>query len=316
MGNVNSVGHSRTNQFRGWVAGARVDTLKSSEGSHGWDEHSIQRLLVEGKIAPRGSGGLVPGKHGSMECPICFLYFGVMNHSTCCHQPICTECYLKIRPPRRGAAGCPFCSKDGFTALVCRDESTELLTAQPATPHDPPAVARAYPKPTSSPRSLKVLPQWEETRITKATVCDEEAACTPVLSVDDRVKLEEQMRAQLDESRRRGDSAPAPPPAVSREGSRSQRRLIGGGGGGIGVMLAHGRNRGDNNLTLEDVHALLHSLPTDLQHVEELMVLEAMQASLDDEERRQREAAAEADNAAPASSPDEAVPPSSIEDMR
>lgn len=34
----------------------------------------------------------------AQECPICFLYFPKhMNVSRCCHQPICTECFVQIK---------------------------------------------------------------------------------------------------------------------------------------------------------------------------------------------------------------------------
>lgn len=33
-----------------------------------------------------------------MECPICFLYYPkYLNHSRCCIQPICTECFVQIK---------------------------------------------------------------------------------------------------------------------------------------------------------------------------------------------------------------------------
>lgn len=304
MGNVNTIGHSRATSLRG----GRLEALKANEGAAGWDEACVQRLLVEGKIAPRGVGSVEPGKGCGIECPICFFYYGVVNCSTCCHQPICTDCYLRVRPPRRGAAACPFCGKDGFAALASRDETKEVATAQAQE------VTRSYPKalapsPASSSHSgLKVLPQCgAAARIPKAVAREDVGAAglaTPVASVEDRTKLEEQMRAQLDEARRRGDSAPAPPPAPSRQPPRSL--------GGLGVMLARSRHRGEANLTLEDLHTLLHSLPTDLQQVEELMVLEAMQASLEDEDRRQREAAAPA----PAANSDDLHEVNDLQDPR
>lgn len=34
---------------------------------------------------------------GAIECPICFLYFPRVNETQCCHQKICSECFLQIR---------------------------------------------------------------------------------------------------------------------------------------------------------------------------------------------------------------------------
>ncbi|KAF3319714.1 Protein SIP5 [Carex littledalei] len=32
------------------------------------------------------------------ECPICFLYYPSLNRSKCCAQSICTECFLQVKP--------------------------------------------------------------------------------------------------------------------------------------------------------------------------------------------------------------------------
>jgi hypothetical protein len=80
----------------------------------------------------------------AVECPICFLvslsigsqrdtkngksfntifsqfYPSNINHSRCCDQPICTECFIQIRrPPEAPAtpASCPFCVEENFGVL-------------------------------------------------------------------------------------------------------------------------------------------------------------------------------------------------------
>ncbi|KAM3584139.1 SNF1-interacting protein [Umbelopsis sp. WA50703] len=53
----------------------------------------------------------------AVECPICFLYYPPnINYASCCHQPICTECFVHIRAPDSGltAASCPFCVEPNF----------------------------------------------------------------------------------------------------------------------------------------------------------------------------------------------------------
>lgn len=256
MGNVNAIHGSGGS--RGGRSRSPSESLKS-DVSYGWDEGTIQKLLSEGKLAARSSGRLDPiGKH-DLECPICFLYYKVVNSSTCCHQPICTECYLKVRQPRRPPTDCPFCGRDRFSALVSHEE-TKLASSS----------VHAKSSPVDIPREeSKEMPAELE---------------SPVASVEERAKLEERMRAQLEESRRRGDSISLPthpPPA------RDQLASV----GGIGAVLARSRDAAGEgaDLSLENLHALLHSLPTDLQQVEDLMILEAMQASIQDEERRQRE---------------------------
>lgn len=37
---------------------------------------------------------------GSIECPICFLFYPkYLNHTRCCAQPICSECFVQIKRP-------------------------------------------------------------------------------------------------------------------------------------------------------------------------------------------------------------------------
>ncbi|KAI9261416.1 hypothetical protein BDA99DRAFT_75995 [Phascolomyces articulosus] len=54
-----------------------------------------------------------------IECPICLSYYPIhdVNYSRCCHQPICTECFLRmkrsLKTPLKPAT-CPFCVQPDF----------------------------------------------------------------------------------------------------------------------------------------------------------------------------------------------------------
>lgn len=53
----------------------------------------------------------------AVECPICFLYYPQnINYTMCCHQPICTECFLQIKRPEStmDPASCPYCTQEAF----------------------------------------------------------------------------------------------------------------------------------------------------------------------------------------------------------
>uniref|UniRef100_A0AAV1TG70 RING-type domain-containing protein n=1 Tax=Peronospora matthiolae TaxID=2874970 RepID=A0AAV1TG70_9STRA len=64
----------------------------------------------------------------TLECPICFMFYpGSLNTSSCCKKPICSECNLKIRPPRK-IISCPFCYNEGFTVLYTPLTPTELTS--------------------------------------------------------------------------------------------------------------------------------------------------------------------------------------------
>lgn len=96
-----------------------------------WDLKVVRRLVVERKIAPRFPGREAADGAFSQECPICFMvrptytveidggvelgtlvltvcggwlaqyYPGNLNVSSCCKKPICSECYLQMRPPQK-----------------------------------------------------------------------------------------------------------------------------------------------------------------------------------------------------------------------
>ncbi|KAJ7098092.1 hypothetical protein B0H15DRAFT_824072 [Mycena belliarum] len=59
---------------------------------------------------------------GAIECPICFLYYPPnINHSRCCDQAICTECFVQIKRSEPTTthlvsepAACPYCVQDNF----------------------------------------------------------------------------------------------------------------------------------------------------------------------------------------------------------
>merc|ERR1719421_976711 len=110
------------------------------------------------------------------------------------------------------------------------------------------------------------------------------------VSIDDRRKMEDEIRGQQLEARRRGDvPEPVPGATPQRRGWRRPQFIL-RRRGPVG--------EGTQALPLDDVHRLLASLG-DLQHVEDLMLLEAMQASMQDEAARRARAASEGSGEAP-----------------
>jgi hypothetical protein len=217
-----------------------------------WDADAVAALVKSGKLAPPSKGEDDPTTKATEECPICFLYFPTINASKCCSQSICTSCYLQVRP-QSGGSECPFCSVEDFTAEACECKE-----------------------------ECKI-----DTPIAHKVSMDETVA---TVSIDDRRKMEAELRDQQMEARRRGD-VPEPVP-VSQPQRRAWRRpqFILRRRGSVG--------EGTQALPLDDVHRLLASLG-DLQHVEDLMLLEAMQASMQDEAARRARAASEGSDDAP-----------------
>ncbi|KAG2222965.1 hypothetical protein INT45_012943 [Circinella minor] len=73
-----------------------------------------------------------------VECPICFLYYpSNINHSRCCDQPICTECFLQIKRPIETPslpAACPFCMEDNFGIIYELPAWSDKYRTVPTSP--------------------------------------------------------------------------------------------------------------------------------------------------------------------------------------
>lgn len=68
-------------------------------------------------------------KDGS-ECPICFLYYPpYLNHTRCCDQPICSECFVQIKRPDPHF---PEGHGDGENPHADPEEEAGLLISEPA----------------------------------------------------------------------------------------------------------------------------------------------------------------------------------------
>jgi len=218
MGNVNM------NGLR--LASARTSTSSSApqpretkaaglQTCNEWDDKAIRKLVGEGTLAPRLKGvdrrSDIKGDCDAVECPICFLFFDAFNRSACCNQPICTECYLQIRPQNTPVA-CPFCSVDAFCAIVAPT---------------PPAGAK-----DGEPRRRSRQDGFDEMDAGEAKDGSAEpkravGAAPPrknVASIQERMDIEEQMQKQLVLARERGDSFGVADDATPAWAASSARR--------------------------------------------------------------------------------------------
>ncbi|KAI0670563.1 hypothetical protein C8Q78DRAFT_133638 [Trametes maxima] len=92
---------------------------------------------------------------GAIECPICFLYYPPnINHSRCCDQAICTECFVQIKRADPTTthlvsepASCPYCVQENFGIVYSPPSWRTGLGSEGATPpswpESPKAVADA-----------------------------------------------------------------------------------------------------------------------------------------------------------------------------
>ncbi|KAJ9062464.1 SNF1-interacting protein [Entomophthora muscae] len=63
----------------------------------------------------------------ALECPICFLlYPRNINYSTCCDEPICTECLIQIKSPEGSSEppNCPYCAYENFSVVYSNFENS------------------------------------------------------------------------------------------------------------------------------------------------------------------------------------------------
>ena len=59
------------------------------------------------------------------ECPICFLNYTGLNSISCCKGKICTQCYLDLKSSKGKKLTCPYCSTSKYT--VTYTENTTCI---------------------------------------------------------------------------------------------------------------------------------------------------------------------------------------------
>eukprot|EP00612_Vaucheria_litorea_P001444 CAMPEP_0171452710 /NCGR_PEP_ID=MMETSP0945-20130129/708_1 /TAXON_ID=109269 /ORGANISM="Vaucheria litorea, Strain CCMP2940" /LENGTH=418 /DNA_ID=CAMNT_0011977429 /DNA_START=96 /DNA_END=1352 /DNA_ORIENTATION=+ len=80
-----------------------------------WDTGTVRKWILDGKVAPRFPSIEDSDSHNE-ECPICFMGYIGVNTTQCCKKPLCTECYLQLKPPR-SSVSCPFCNSHKFSIV-------------------------------------------------------------------------------------------------------------------------------------------------------------------------------------------------------
>ncbi|KAL1665277.1 hypothetical protein GGF50DRAFT_114344 [Schizophyllum commune] len=234
---------------------------------------------------------------GAVECPICFLYYPPnINHSRCCDQAICTECFVQIKRAEPTTthvvsepAACPYCVQENFGVVYTPPPWRAGLNSDGA------------PSPfSSSPKGSQLsvdtpAPQRHKRRQKSFSADSSEVVTTDQIRPDWEQKLAAVRAAVARRANRRiimrqvGDRlipvgvssgrvhALSPEEAVSTQegdqdsgsGSRRSRRRQNQGGGAFDQFVGMGG-----------------------QDLEELMLMEAMRLSLiqHEEEERKRKA--------------------------
>ncbi|PWN50329.1 hypothetical protein IE53DRAFT_101658 [Violaceomyces palustris] len=96
-------------------------------GPQDYNQLVVRQAIVDRRLAPFCKGSddeeTYADQDYNSECPICFLYYpSPLNFSRCCHQPICSECFVQMKradpnhtnPPSSEPRSCPFCVEPNF----------------------------------------------------------------------------------------------------------------------------------------------------------------------------------------------------------
>ncbi|TFY55076.1 hypothetical protein EVJ58_g8479, partial [Rhodofomes roseus] len=212
---------------------------------------------------------------GAIECPICFLYYPPnINHSRCCDQAICTECFVQIKRAEPNAthlvsepAACPYCVQENFGVVYTPPPWRAGLGSEGATPPSWPE----SPKQAEPNLADHIRPDWEaKLAAVRATVARRANRRIIMRQVGDRlipvgISSGRVHALTPEEGGQQPENAEG---AVEPGGGRSRRS----------------RRRQQN----QDLNQLLGTMGIAGQDLEELMIMEAMRLSLLEHEEQQR----------------------------
>ncbi|POM66095.1 Hypothetical protein PHPALM_18098 [Phytophthora palmivora] len=158
-----------------------------------WELKTARRLIIERKLAPRFPGKEIKETSFALECPICFMFYpDSLNLSSCCNKPICSECYLQIRPPEKPIS-CPFCNHEAFSVHYT-PTSTEM------------ASIRSMKNLRSPRRSSAIgIPKRAESQPAVSN-----SQSVQYASVEDRDRIRDSLRSQLSISDKPVTNSPHP----------------------------------------------------------------------------------------------------------
>ncbi|KAG2116670.1 uncharacterized protein F5147DRAFT_673889 [Suillus discolor] len=243
---------------------------------------------------------------GAVECPICFLYYPPnMNHSRCCDQAICTECFVQIKRTEPTAthlvcepAACPYCVQENF-GVVYTPPSWRTGIGSDGT---------SLPVWSDAPKgSQQNIPSAAHKRRRKSFGHDSpEVVTTDSIRPDWEAKLAAVRAAVTRRANRRiimrqvGDRLIPVGVTSGRVHPLPTGEAQDGGEVDNGTSRRSRRHR--NNGGQPDISQLLGQMGLGGQDLEELMVMEAMRLSLleheeqqkKEEEKRKKEATATA----------------------
>ncbi|KAA1471352.1 hypothetical protein DENSPDRAFT_837332 [Dentipellis sp. KUC8613] len=239
---------------------------------------------------------------GATECPICFLYYPPnINHSRCCDQAICTECFVQIKRAEPTVTHlvsepscCPYCVQENFGVVYTPPPWRTGIGSDGSTP---PAWPESPGKAGQHPLEGAATSLGKQRRRKSYNHDDAEVVTIDQIRPDWEAKLAT-VRAQAARRANRriimrqvGDRL-IPVGVTSGRVHALPEGVAGENGEGAGTGTSGRRSRRRQQ---EQLNQLLGGMGG--QDLEELMVMEAMRLSLlEHEEQQRREAQQRAQN--------------------
>ncbi|KAH9952195.1 hypothetical protein B0H21DRAFT_783026 [Amylocystis lapponica] len=232
---------------------------------------------------------------GAIECPICFLYYPPnINHSRCCDQAICTECFVQIKRADPTTthlvsepASCPYCVQENFGVVYTPPPWRTGLGSEGATPpswpESPKQAEMCNPAATMQRRRKSLGHDSPEVVTIDHIRPDWETKLAAVrAAVTRRANRRIIMRQVGDRLIPVGVTSGRVHPLPTEDGQIE----TGDAGGDRGSRRSRRRQQNP------DINQLLGTMGLGGQDLEELMVMEAMRLSLiehDEQQRREME---------------------------
>ncbi|KAF8061538.1 hypothetical protein FPV67DRAFT_1704101 [Lyophyllum atratum] len=231
---------------------------------------------------------------GAVECPICFLYYPPnINHSRCCDQAICTECFVQIKRSEPTTthlvsepAACPYCVQDNFGVVYTPPPWRSGMGCETSSLWaDPPKVSHHTVETTSYPthkrRQKSFGPDSPEVVTTDQIRPDWEAKLAAVRAAVTRRAARRIIMRQV------GDRLIPVGVTSGRVHALSPEEAQAEGIDSGGSRRSRRRQQAAQNQNFEQFMGMGG------QDLEELMLMEAMRLSMIDHEEHQRKEADE-----------------------
>ncbi|KAI1319367.1 SNF1-interacting protein [Mortierella claussenii] len=275
--NATTSTHSKSNSYS-------YSHGRATKGAHGFvteSERDMRRLY-----------------QGAIECPICFLYYPRnINRTRCCDKPMCTECFVQLKrlesAPTESPA-CPYCVEPHFGVIYSPALlPSSLLSSPVAISSSSPSAGTTVLGGTSmsvssSSNSIERSPESPSPTSPSARRRSTSHKSPEVVTADE-LRPDWNRRILAAVQRQPGSRRASTSSSVSNATFALGRRLA------VGRQAGSGSNsrRSNSSAAAADYNGYLTAMRNMGTDLEELMIMEAMRQSLQDEhDRLAREAAA------------------------